>query len=340
MTVKRLRKLTVTTTLRMSSVPDKAVHDEYISRKIDGMSEFDIFDYARKTTANILIEGPTGPGKTMAARAYAAREGLHFYAVPCNVGVEPSQLFGKYIPNEDKADDNDPSFVWVDGPVTDIVRNGGLLLFNEVNFLPPRVGTVVFGLLDGRREMTLLDHKGEVIRAHRPQCWCGSEDCSDQWVTIIADMNPEYEGTIGLNKAFRNRFGIQLEWDYDSHVETKLIAGPTLRRITTNMRNLHRDGEIETPISTNMLMEFERIVADLGLQFAITNFVNHFAASERSSIRQCFDAVLDNLNSDYAPPAPPGDPKAIVDDGPVDDFDWSDIANDNDFQWIRNGEGG
>jgi MoxR-like ATPase len=36
-------------------------------------------------------------------------------------------------------------------------------------------------------------------------------------------MNPDYIGTTPLNYAFRNRFDIQIPWDYDDAVEEKLI---------------------------------------------------------------------------------------------------------------------
>jgi MoxR-like ATPase len=317
--------------VRISSVQDMSVYDAYIGRTIDGLAEFQIFDYARKNGINVLIEGPTGPGKTMASRAYSAREGLHFYAVPSNVGVDPRQLFGGYIPNEEKLTEDDPAFVWVDGPVTDLVRYGGVLLINEVNFLPPRIATVIYGLLDGRREITLLDHKGEVVRGHwHKDCWCGDDEC-DKALLIVADMNPDYEGTIGLNKAFRNRFGIQLVWDYDPHVEIKLVAGQTLRNLAANIRKEHRDGNIETPVSTNMLMEFETLAGELGVTFAITNFINHFGSEERPAIRQVFDAAADNLTAEYKPAK-----KSVKgDEPPVDaQFDWGDVVKPEDYEWL------
>src|SRR6185369_15834520 len=106
--------------VRVASIPDAEVAKRYIGRTIDGLMDFEIFTYAFENALNVLIEGPTGPGKTMASRAFAASNGMCFYAIPSNVGVEPSQLFGKYIPNEDALDESDPKFIWQDGPVTDI----------------------------------------------------------------------------------------------------------------------------------------------------------------------------------------------------------------------------
>lgn len=294
----------------LAQVPPMKYFDEYISRLIDGRSEFDIFDFAHLHRLNVLIEGPTGPGKTSAALAWAAKNSKRFYAIPSNVGVEPSQMFGKFIPDSETG-----GFKWVDGPVTDIVRNGGCLLINEVNFMPERVATVLFSLLDKRRQIMLVDNEGEVIDAHRD-------------LLIMADMNPDYEGTRPLNKAFRNRFGIQLFWDYDAKVEAQLVNADALLKMAKKIRD---DSSYDTPVSTNMLMEFERVYYGLGLDFAVANFINHFPSDDREPIKlivKTFSAnvkaELDAYATDYWP-----DEDKDWNDGDVDpilgayDVDWA-----------------
>jgi hypothetical protein len=275
----------------------------YINRKVGGVSDFGVFDYAFNTGQNVLLEGPTGPGKTTAVIAWAALREKPFYAIPSNVGVEPSQLYGKFAP------DGKGGFVWVDGPVTYIGRYGGALLVNEVNFMPDRVATATYSLLDSRRELTLLDHHGEVIRLHRPphpdtgaKCWCSlpEDECKRRWVLIVADMNPDYEGTRPLNKAFRNRFEIQLVWDYDDIVESKLISSEPLREFMQSLRSAAAAEVYSTPVSTNMGMEFERIALSLGYDFAVHNFVNHFGIEERESIVKLFEGARDNIEPTIA----------------------------------------
>lgn len=268
---------------QLASVPDKKIVDEYVSRTIDGVEDYEIFEYAHENNMNVLIEGPTGPGKTTAVMAYAAKNDHAFYAVPSNVGVEPSQLFGKFIP------DGEGGFVWQDGPVTDLVRHGGVLLINEVNFIPPRVATVMFGLLDRRREITLLDHKSEVVKAH--------ED-----LLVVADMNPDYSGTQQLNQAFRNRFGIQLHWGYDNEVEAQLVKSEHMLKVANLIRQEVADGTLFTPVSTNMLQEFER-VAQFNFDFAVTNFVTHFLPDERPAVKVIISTFEENIKEDlFGPP--------------------------------------
>lgn len=284
-------------TTRISSVPEAKYRDSYISRSFAGVLDFDIFAYAMRTGKNVLIEGPTGPGKTHAVKAWAADNGYYLYRLPCNVGAEPSHFFGKYIPNEEP--DAAHPYVWVDGPATEILREGGILFLDEVNFTPERVASVLFPLLDDDRTITLLDHKGEQIRAHRPDCWCSLDmaECMKRWVLVVAAMNPNYAGTRPLNAAFRNRFSVQLQWDYDAVVEEHLVPIHALRELVKARRTEPRQ---TTPVSTNMMMEFMHVYRELGYPFAVQNFVSHFSPAERPVIASAFDAAKDELEDQLA----------------------------------------
>lgn len=312
----------------VASVPEARYAKEYIGRKFGSHSDYQVFDKALENFYNVLIEGPTGPGKTSAALGYAAKRVLRFYAIPSNIGIEPSQLFGKFVPSPNGG------FVWQDGPVTDIIRNGGVLLINEVNFMPERVGTVLFGLLDKRREIVLLDHHGEKIAAHRGKgkCWCDEKNCDSKRVLVMADMNPAYEGTRPLNKAFRNRFAIQLNWDYDVTVEAKLLKSASLLNMADQMREEGRRGGLRTPVSTNMLQEFENVYDIFGMDFAIENFVNHFYDDERAAVRQTVRTFETNIEDELVEDEEADD----VDDDSEDEEDWGIEGVD----WVYEDEAG
>jgi len=336
----------------MAEVPDKSILDGYISRTVvhsakkkDNKSEFDVFDAALANMWNVLIEGPTGPGKTTAVQAWCAARGIRFASVSSNASAEPSQLFGKYIVNESNTGSQ---FVWQHGLVSDIFLNGGALLINEMNFLPERISTVLFGPTDSRRALTLMDHKGEVLKAHRPTvlkrrgdqmipitCWCDSpesDDCKSKWVIIIGDMNPDYEGTRPLNKAFRNRFAVQLQFDYDSAVEKLLIKSASLRIMANDIRS---DDQYETPVATNMLIEFESQCEVLGIEFAKSNFINHFSPEERDVVKVVIEAYADNIESELSDEIEADDEDdSNADAVPSVDDDAIEVDEDT-FDWVQ-----
>jgi hypothetical protein len=265
--------------VNLATVPPMKLAERYVHRKIWGQEDFAVYDRARAKGTNVLIYGPTGPGKTTSVEAWAAARNLRMASISGNASMEPSQMTGKFV------SDGEGSFMWIDGPVTDVVRNGGVLLLDEVNFINPKIYTNLYSLTDGRKSITLLDHHGETIQAHPD-------------LTIFATMNPEYIGTTPLNYAFRNRFDIQIPWDYDDAVEEKLISCKALRILMKQLRVEAAKGQYETPISTNMGMEFIDLVADLGYEFASENFIAHFSFDEQASVRMVFQTHEHNIKSD------------------------------------------
>jgi hypothetical protein len=255
----------------LAYVPSIELVRDYVPRTFNGLTEEQLYDYAITNRINVLIEGEAGTGKTTSAMRYSALRNLPFYSVSSNVGAEPSQLFGKYVP------DSDGNFVWQDGGVTQLVRHGGVLLLNEINFLPPKVATVLMGLLDDRRQITLLDHKGEVINAN-PN------------LLVIADYNEGYRGTSQLNQAFADRFGLKLSFEYDSKIESKFIQSKSLLELANKMRADSLSGIYETPISTRLLKNFVQHATYLNYEFAVENFLNNFNDEERPSVRLLMEA--------------------------------------------------
>jgi hypothetical protein len=285
----------------VAHVPDYSVYQKYIGRRFvlgggASLTDMEMYDYAYKQGRNVLLEGPTGPGKTLSVRAWAALRKMMVARIPSNSGIDASQLFGRHVP-----DPRTGGFRWVDGPVTYVFRHGGVIIWNEINFTPERIGSVMFGALDDQREIVLLDHESEVLRAHRGHangCWCSLEadDCDSKRVLIVADMNPNYLGTRELNAALRNRFSLQLDWDYDTAVEEQLVMCKPLRDLAAKIR---ADENYDTPVSTNMLMEFGQIALDLTAQFALDNFINHFSVEERDPIRLVCNASSAGIKMFY-----------------------------------------
>lgn len=272
---------------RLAQVPDKARYfDPYISRILPGgETDFEAFEAARLLKHNILIEGPTGSGKTSSVYAYAAWKGMKLYSISSSVGLDPVQLFGKQMP------DGKGGLEWRDGPITDIVQYGGVLLINEINHIPEKVTSILFGLLDKRRKIELTDKNYEVV-----------EVADDDNFVLFADMNPGYEGTRPLNKALRNRFAAKLSFDYDPAIESELVVSQTLQQIASQLRVSIRQGEFDFPVTTNMLFEFEEYALGSkgGIERAIDNFANAFDWDDRQAIKALFGTHRAGLDQDYA----------------------------------------
>lgn len=283
-------------------VPDPRIADRYVGRKVFGVWDATVATIARNTAKNILLMGDTGAGKTMFGEAYASKFGLPYYSLPCDVSIDPTAIFGRMQPTSVVG-----KYEWQDGPATEIVRNGGVFNISEGNFMTPKIAASLFPLLDGRRYIPLLGHRGEVVRAHLGggrlggKCWCDLKkvECDKKLVLVIMDLNPNYRGTIELNAAFLNRFDFKIPWGYDTAVEEKLVNFPTVREIARKLREMYGT-EVQTPVSTNMLMEFEEFATnpELGTTFATLNFVAAFRSDEQDSVRRMIELEDENIQKD------------------------------------------
>lgn len=262
--------------MELATIPSIDWSKKYLNRKINGLLDYAIYDNAMSNNENILIMGHAGSGKTMSVLGYASTRGYRYYNVSSHIGLEPTQLFGSWIPTPDG------HFRWQDGPVTDLVRNGGVLLLNEVNFMPERVTTILFGLLDDRREIQIMENGGEVIKAHKD-------------LLIIADMNPNYRGTRPMNQAWVDRFHHKLDFPYDHAIESKLIKNKALLEMANKLRELSNKGDLDTPISTRGLANFIRNSNNLNLDYAISSYVNGFLDEEREAVRLVLDTYKPNI---------------------------------------------
>jgi MoxR-like ATPase len=271
------------TQMEMASIPDSSWAKRYINRKIagSGKSDYEMLDIAKAHNQNVLIRGHAGSGKTMCVIAWASARGHRYYNISSNIGLEPSHLFGMWIPTE-----NAGVFKWQDGPVTDLVRNGGVLLLNEIDFMPERITTVLFGLLDDRREIQLLENGGEVIKAHPD-------------LVVVGDHNPNYRGSRPMNQAWKDRFAHKWDFEYDKAIEKKLIGNTTLLEVANQLREQHERGEIDTPISTRGLEVFVKNTRNVNLDYAINTYLNSFADDEREAVKLVFDTAKVGISAGF-----------------------------------------
>jgi MoxR-like ATPase len=257
------------------------VDDSYISRSINGMSEFEIYNKSINLKKNILLIGPTGSGKTSSIKNFAAVSKMDLYTFPCNQSVETYQMFGI------KTLDKDNKLIWQDSPMTKIIRNGGVLNFSDIAFLNDNISESIFSLLDDRRYIVLLDNDGEIVKAH------------DNLI-IFADMNEEDSGGFSLIKPLLDRFDIKIFFDYDEKIENSLIKSKTLLNMAKNIRSSTIDKKFNTDLSTRSLLNFEIMVENFNLNFAIESFINSFSYFEREGVRFAIEALKDLLQKDYA----------------------------------------
>lgn len=147
----------------------------------------------KRGAKSILLEGPTGTGKTTFMRHVGAKINRPVISINASTGMDEDDLLGKYKINAQ----GKPEFV--DGPLIVAMKAGAIMVIEEINGSKPSVMLKLNSLLD---DLGQVEHPvtGEIIKA-------------DPGFVFAGTLNMGYAGTRRMNKAFINRFELALKFD-------------------------------------------------------------------------------------------------------------------------------
>jgi len=259
-------------------IPDPKYAEIYthrhITSSVNGAKyyDFDFFDEARATKHNVMLEGPTGSGKTTAGQAYAAHLGVPYASIEFSGSFNYTEAVGS-VTGDEKGHAR-----FVKGKMAVVIGVPSVLNCAEVSLAHPKATAAIHGITDKRQEL-YISQTGQSIMKH-PEC------------LIIADYNKGYAGTSTLNEAFLNRFAYSIHWGYDAVVEDARVGSQTktLLEMVRNMRSLDEMDEID--ISTNMMEEFIMISRGSGIGLASQIFLNKFDVDLQASVSEALNANL------------------------------------------------
>jgi gas vesicle protein GvpN len=261
---------------------------------------------AIKSGKNLMIEGPVGVGKTVLAVAVAKHLGRRVIRVDGDERYTEQKLSGWF----------DPPIVlkkgyiadaFVPGPLTDAMREGGVLFMNEMNRMPEGVQNILLPAMD---EGLIEIPKIGTVKAKAG-------------FVVIGTQNPrEFVATTALSEALSDRFELLL-LDYQSLDDETEIVRKTLpkaqpetiaravwiARRTRDHPNIRRGASIRAAMSIAQLTSSMSKDMLEGMRKAA-----HMALPTRIEMREeskrSADEIIDEIvNECFAlPPPSPGRP--------------------------------
>lgn len=258
-------------------IPVKNGFHPYISRKIGSTNDYALVEKLYEQRRPTLLVGECGSGKTHLARHLAFMKKIPYTRINFDGSMTPDKLIGHWTPNPTGG------FQWSDGLLTKFVREGGLMVIDEVNSGNADLLFFLHPLLDDEKKIILTEKDGEVIHAHKD-------------FHMICTMNPDYEGTKPLNLALQDRF-VVIEIDYDEKVDKQLLSNQKLINLAQRLRKLYRTGDLKTPTSTRTLMFYEQDVKSFGAETAQILFLNKYSLENRNSIKEVLDLELNGIKA-------------------------------------------
>lgn len=218
--------------------------------------EVSLFEAAYRERIPVLLKGPTGCGKTrfveyMAwhlAQKMGAHSAYRMTTVSCHEDLTATDLVGRYLLSAEGTH-------WIDGPLTQAVRHGGICYLDEVVEARKDTLVVIHSLTDHRRLLP-IEKKGELIQAHAD-------------FFLVVSYNPGYQSTMkDLKHSTRQRF-VSIEFDYPVQaLEQRIIAreagvdagtAEALALVGLQIRHLDQQNLLEGP-STRLLIYAGRLI--------------------------------------------------------------------------------
>lgn len=197
----------------------------------------------------LLIKGPTGCGKTRFVEYMAQQLNLPMWTVACNEDTSASDLVGRYILKGNETP-------WMDGPLTQAVRQGGICYLDEVIEARQEALVVLNALADHRRQL-FIDKTNEVLMA-------------PPHFMLVVSYNPGYQSVMrDLKESIKQRF-VAVRFDYPAiELEQQIIVSESacpsalalaLAHFGASSRKLAGSGLFEG-VSTRMLIHAAKMLA-------------------------------------------------------------------------------
>lgn len=223
----------------------------YYSRDWNGFRDVDVLRESRELEQYILLYGAPGCGKTALVEAAFAGE-LH--TILGSGDTEVADLVGGYTQSPEGG------WLWTDGPLLKAAEDGQPLLIDEIGLIDPKVLSIVYGLMDGRREYTVTANPERgTVKAKKG-------------FYVVGATNPNAPG-VRISEALLSRFAIHAEMTTDWTLASKLGVSSDMVNAAQNLAKKQAAGEISWAPQFRELENFRDIERVRGARWAVANLL-------------------------------------------------------------------
>jgi hypothetical protein len=235
-----------------------------------GNPDVEVLRKLRGANQYALFYGEPGCGKTALVEATF---GDQLETILGSGDTEVADLVGGYVQTPSGG------FEWIDGALTRCAEQGKVLLIDEIGLIDPKVLSVVYGLIDGRRELTVTQNPERgTIKAH-PDFY------------VVGATNPNAVG-VRLSEALLSRFSVQVEMTTDWGLAKKLGVPAMAVTVAQNLSKKRQSGEISWSPQFRELLAFRQQTELFGTMFAVENLLASAPENDRSVVAEVFSRVL------------------------------------------------
>lgn len=220
-----------------------------------------------------LLYGAPGTGKTALVESAFANQTGEVYTLMGTGDTEVSDLIGGYVQTPSGG------FSWVDGDLIKSAETGGVYFVDEIGLIDPKVLSVLYGLMDGRREIKITANPERGIVKADPNFF------------VVAATNPNAPG-VRLSEALLSRFTLQAEMTTDWELARKLGVPTTVVTASQNLYKKQVSGETSWSPQMRELLAFRDITKEFGTDFAISNLLASAPEIDRPVVADILSRVF------------------------------------------------
>lgn len=241
----------------------------YYSRAWGEHVDVAVLREARTEMQFVLLYGAPGCGKTALVEAAFGEE---LVTVLGSGDTEVADLVGGYTQTPDG------KWAWTDGPLLKAAEAGAPLLIDEVGLIDPKVLSIVYGLMDGRREYTVTANPER-----------GTVKAKDGFY-VVGATNPNAPG-VRLSEALLSRFSIHVEMTTDWNLTKKLGVPANVVNVAQNLAKKQASGEVSWAPQFRELLAFRDLEKKFGTSFAIANLLASAPEMDRPVVADVFTRI-------------------------------------------------
>ncbi|MBF6456060.1 MULTISPECIES: AAA family ATPase [Nocardia] len=253
---------------RSGSVVTRPNGQRYHVRQLAGRADVDVLRTMRHYEVPVLLYGPPGTGKTSLIEAAYG----DLLTVQGDGDTTAADFVGEYTQNPDG------TFVFVHGPLIRAMRAGRVLFIDDATLIPPTVLSVVYPAMDGRREIAIKAHGGEVVKA-------------EPGFFVVAGHNPGVHGAI-LSDALASRFAFQVQVGSDYDLAGQLGVDKRAVKVARNLAARHGKGEVGWAPQLRELLAFQKIATATDTNTAAANLIGSAPEDDRPFVAGVVRAVF------------------------------------------------
>jgi nitric oxide reductase NorQ protein len=270
-----LKPATTTTKIqdKMAGTYERPNGDLYYSRKWGEHEDVAVLRDARAEEQFVLLYGAPGCGKTALVEGAFGEELLTILG---SGDTEVSDLVGGYV----KMPDGD--WAWNDGSLIRAAEEGRPLLIDEIGLIDPKVLSIVYGLMDGRREYTVtMNPERGTVKAK-------------EGFYVLGATNPKAPGVV-LSEALLSRFTLHVEMTTDWALAKQLGVPHTMVTASQNLAKKQSFDEISWSPQFRELLAFRDIEKKWGTKFAIQNILAVSPEIDRPIVADVFSRAYGEM---------------------------------------------